>query len=145
MLIAAFFKLSALFSVELIALTCAFFLYVYIKRQQPAEKWHLGISIAIICLVVLVMSGTFVGVVCKATCEKNHYEDEREGYKKEMWNGNFHHEEKCCREERNSDESEECGKECRSSCGEDDSNCSSSEETKVIVIKTDSVKKESKK
>jgi hypothetical protein len=63
------FHLTALFTIELIALTGALFLYVYLKTQtQVLSKWVSFISAAILGLVGLIMLATFIGAICMHCC-----------------------------------------------------------------------------
>lgn len=67
------FHLTALFAIELIALTGALFLFVYLKTQtQVLSKWFSFISAAILGLVVLTMLSTFIGAICMHCCHRGH-------------------------------------------------------------------------
>jgi len=65
MLVTILFKLSALLSIQLIALTSAIFLFIYIKKHD-LTKWYTFIATAIIGFVLLIMLATFVGVIAMA-------------------------------------------------------------------------------
>jgi hypothetical protein len=63
----ALFRMSALFSIQLIALTAAIFLFLYIKKQD-LNKWYSFASAAIIGLVLMSMAACFIGAVCMHCC-----------------------------------------------------------------------------
>jgi hypothetical protein len=77
------FHCSLLFSVELLALTSAIFLFLYIKKEN-FNRWYTFIAAAIIGLVVLTMAASFIGAICMH-CKGEH----REREEKRMM---FHHE-----------------------------------------------------
>ena len=62
-LLSALFHLTALFSIQLIALTAALFLFIYIGKQSLA-RWYRLASVGILALVLVTMLGTFIGAIC---------------------------------------------------------------------------------
>jgi hypothetical protein len=71
-LLSALFHLSALFSIQLLALTGALFLFIYIGKQDLA-RWYKLASVAILSLVLLTMLITFIGAICMH-CHREHRE-----------------------------------------------------------------------
>jgi len=57
------FQIGLLFCVELLALTGAIFLFLYIKKENFG-KWFQFASAAIIGLVLLTMAAGFIGAIC---------------------------------------------------------------------------------
>jgi hypothetical protein len=132
MLLAIFFKLSMLLSVQLIALTGAIILCIYVKKQD-AGKWYSYLANAIMGVVVLMMLATFIGSICMACCR--HHEEEGE---RRM----FIHKEMRYHERDRDDECEREGENCRrgsmNCCKEDrdeENSCSGSEDEEKVVIK----------
>ena len=76
---APLFHLSILFSVELLALTGALFLLLYIKKENFG-KLYSYIAAAITGLVLLMMAASFVGAICMHCCR-----DHRGGEEKRMF------------------------------------------------------------
>jgi hypothetical protein len=76
-LISALFHLSALFSIQLIALTGALFLFIYIGKQSLA-RWYKLVSVAILGLVLMTMLGTLIGAICMH-CHREHREHHEMG------------------------------------------------------------------
>ncbi len=91
-LVSACFHLIGLFTLELIALTGALFLFVYLKtRTTVLSKWFSFSAAAILGLVVLIMAGTFIGAICMHCAHRGHEENEgRERGEQRMMM--FHHE-----------------------------------------------------
>jgi hypothetical protein len=61
---------GALFSIQLLALTGALFLFVYIKKENM-NKWFSFAAAAILGLVLLTMIASFVGAICMHCCEQS--------------------------------------------------------------------------
>ena len=79
------FHLSALFTIQLIALTGALFLYIYVGKQV-LSKWYSMASVAILGLVLLTMAGTFIGAICMH-CHREHREHNERGMQMMMHGG----------------------------------------------------------
>jgi len=89
-LASACFHFIGLFTLELIALTGALFLFVYLKTRTPLlSKWFSFAAAAILGLVVLIMAGTFIGAICMHAHGERRGHGEREGEERRMM---FHHE-----------------------------------------------------
>jgi hypothetical protein len=62
-LLCPLFHVAALFCLELLALTAAVFLFLYIKKEN-FNKWFSFAAAAIMGLVLLTMAASFVGAIC---------------------------------------------------------------------------------
>jgi hypothetical protein len=93
-LASACFHLIGLFTLELIALTGALFLFVYLKTQTTVlNKWFSFSAAAILGLVILIMAGTFIGAICMHCCGERKGHGENEGRERgEQRMMLFHHE-----------------------------------------------------
>ncbi|HWY34615.1 MAG TPA: hypothetical protein VNX68_08210 [Nitrosopumilaceae archaeon] len=149
-----------LFSVQLIALTCAVFLFVYVKKQQ-LNKWFTFISVAIAGVVLLTMAATFVAAICMGACGRERGEGKRMFMHHEMggermgkhggWDRDRDEEreegrDRWKRDREDCDDQEECNEnekhgECCKGKEEKEENCTvfSPGPGKVIIIKKDSV------
>ncbi len=146
MLAAVLFKLGILVSVQLIALTCALFLCIYVKKHE-LSKWYSFFSTAITSVIVLMMVATFVGIICMACCKRNCHEggEEKRMYMhQKMWRGGHGgcqmNEENCGRGEGmgcRGEENEECDGD-ESDC-KDGKSCKMPDEEKTIVIIKDTI------
>ncbi len=84
---AALFHLSILFCLELIALTGALFLFLYIKKEN-FEKMYSYISVGILSFVILTMLGSFVGAICMHCCRQHGESEEKRIFiQREMGHG----------------------------------------------------------
>ena len=152
MLAAVVFKLGMLVSVQLIALTCALFLCIYVKKNDSG-KWYSFFSYAITSVILLMMVAAFVGMICMACCKRgcNEGGEEKRGHGyHQMWRGQGG----CERGDEN------CGR-CRQNCDDDGEECEGDEgscneesdceegksckmpegEKKIIIIKDTLIKK----
>jgi hypothetical protein len=109
------FHLAGLFSIQLIALTFAIFLFIYIKRQELCKR-HTFVATAIIGVILLMMLATFIGIVCMASRLHINPENERDGYNREEmreryrgYNDGREGEENCNRYERRDCNREDAG------------------------------------
>jgi hypothetical protein len=71
-----FFHLSALFTLQLIALIGALFLLIYIGKQE-LNKWFSLVAAAVIGLILLTMAATFLGAICMHERGERHERQER--------------------------------------------------------------------
>jgi hypothetical protein len=76
------FKLGTLLSVELIALICSTFMFIYVKSKKEAiEKWCTYVSIFFVGLVTLMMIFTLAVTVCMANFRHHNKDGERRMHK----------------------------------------------------------------
>jgi hypothetical protein len=75
-LASALFHLSALFTLQLLALTGALFLFIYVGKQE-LNRWFSMTAAIILGLVLLTMVTTFVGAICMHCHHERHENEER--------------------------------------------------------------------
>jgi hypothetical protein len=79
MFVTILFQLSALISIQLIALIAAIFLFVYIKKQDLI-KWYAFIAVSIIGVILFIMLATFIGVMSMAGRHHRNSENQGDGF-----------------------------------------------------------------
>ena|ERR1700758_2728430 len=72
------FKIATLLSVELIALICASFMFIYVKaKKETLDKFYTYWALSFIGIVILMITFTLAATICFAACRPHHEDGEK--------------------------------------------------------------------